>query len=65
MSLLDNINNAATEEELFQLVEEHVVDIETPLSWIEEASALEKQGNTEKAGILRAAQKRWHELEKI
>ncbi len=65
MSLLDNINNAATEEKLFQLVEEYVVDIETPLSWIEEADALEKQGDTEKAGILRAAWKRWRNLEKI
>ncbi len=33
MSILEQINNAKTEEELFQLVEEHVLDIETPLSW--------------------------------
>jgi len=33
MSILEQINNVTTEEELFQLVEEHLLDFETPLSW--------------------------------
>ena len=58
MSILEQINKATTETELFQLVEEHLVDIETPLSWSEEADQLEQEGETEKAMLLRAALKR-------
>ena len=60
MSILEQIRNATTETELFQLVEEHLVDIETPMSWSEEADKLELDGDTEKAELLRAAQKRLH-----
>ena len=58
MSILEQINNATTEAELFQLVEEHLVDIETPISWSEEADKLEQDGDTERAELLRAAVKR-------
>ncbi len=65
MSILEQINNAKTEEELFQLVEEHVLDIETSLSWKEEPEKLAQEGDTEKAELLKAAEKRWHNLEKL
>ena len=55
MSILEKINNATTETELFQLVEEYVVDVETPLSWAEEADKLERGGDAKKAMLLRAA----------
>lgn len=58
MSILEQINSATTETELFQLVEENLVDVETPLSWPEEAVKLEQDGDTEKAILLRAAVKR-------
>jgi len=48
--------------EILQLIEEHVIDIETPLSWGEEADILASQGETSKAEILRAAEKRCIEL---
>ncbi len=60
MSLLEQINKASTEAELFLLVEENIVDIETPLSWAEEADKLEQDGDAEKADLLRAAVKRLH-----
>lgn len=60
MSILEQINNVTTEVELFQLVEEHLLDFETPLSWSEEADKLEHDGDTEKAKLLRAAEKRLH-----
>jgi len=62
MSIREQINNATSEAELFQLVEEHLVDIETPLSWGEEADKLEQEGDTEKAILLRAAVKRLHKF---
>ncbi len=62
MSILEQINNATTETELFQLVEENLVDIETPLSWTEEAHKLEQDGETEKAKLLMAAVKRLNAL---
>lgn len=65
MAIIDQINTAASEEELFQLVEEHILDIESPLSWAEAAEKMSQQGNTETAELLRAAEKRWHELEKL
>jgi hypothetical protein len=60
MYILEQIHNASTETELFQLVEENLVDIETPLSWLEEADKLEQDGDTEKAVFLRAAVTRLH-----
>ncbi len=65
MSILEQINTAKTEEELFQLVEEHILDVETPLSWKEEAEKLALEGDIEKAELLKAAEKRWHNLEKL
>ncbi len=65
MSILEQINTAKTEEELFQLVEEHILDVETPLSWKEEAEKLVLEGDIEKAELLKAAEKRWHNLEKL
>ena len=62
MSIIEQINNSTSEEEISQLIEEHVIDIETPLSWGEEADQLESQGETQKAEILRAAEKRCIEL---
>ena len=58
MNILEQINASTTETELFQLVEEHLVDIETPLSWPEEADKLEQDGDIEKAMLLRAAVER-------
>ncbi len=60
MTLLEQINHATTETELFQLVEENLVDIETPLSWAEEADKLEQDGDPDKAELLRAAVTRLH-----
>ena len=62
MSILEKINTASTVTELFQLVEEHLVDIETPLSWVKEADKLEQEGDTEKAILLRAAVERLHDF---
>ena len=62
MSIIEQINNSTSEEEILQLIEEHVIDIETPLSWGEEADKLESEGETNKAEILRAAEKRCIEL---
>ena len=55
--------NSTSEGEILQLVEEHVLDIETPLSWNEEAAELERNGEKNKAMILRAAAKRCFELD--
>lgn len=63
MSIIEKINSSTSEGEILQLLEEHVVDIETSLSWGEEATALELKGEKDKAEILRAAEKRWFELE--
>lgn len=63
MSVIEKIMNSTSEGEILQLVEEHVIDIETPLSWREEAAVLERNGEKNKAGILRAAVKRYSELE--
>ena len=62
MSILEQINTASTVTELFQLVEEILVDIETPLSWVKEADKLEQEGDTEKAILLRAAVERLHDF---
>lgn len=63
MSIIEKINNSTSEGEILQLVEEHVIDVETPLSWREEAAVLEQKGEKEKAEILRAAVKRCAELD--
>lgn len=63
MSIIEQINNLTSEGEIIQLLEEHVIDIETSLSWGEEAAVLEREGEKDKAEILRAAEKRWFELE--
>ncbi|MDJ0880411.1 MAG: hypothetical protein QNJ56_02075 [Gammaproteobacteria bacterium] len=60
MSMLEQINSTSTETELFQLVEENLVDIETPLSWTEEADKLQQNGEIDKAKLLRAAVNRLH-----
>lgn len=62
MSIIEQIKNSSNEEEIFHLIEEHVIDIETPLSWGEEAAVLESKGEIAKAEILRAAEKRCIEL---
>ncbi len=58
--MLEQINSTSTETELFQLVEENLVDIETPLSWTEEADKLQQNGEIDKAKLLRAAVNRLH-----
>ena len=63
MSIIEKIMNSTSEDEISQLVEEHVIDIETPLSWSEEAAVLERNGEKDKAEILRAAAKRYFELD--
>jgi len=63
MSIIEKIINSTSEGEILQLLEEHVIDIETPRSWGEEAAVLEQKGENDKAEILRAAEKRWFELE--
>jgi hypothetical protein len=63
MSIIEKINNSKSEGELLQIIEEQVIDIETSLSWGEEASVLEQNGDQEKADLLRAAEKRWFEIE--
>lgn len=62
MSIFEQINKVKTEAELFQLIEEQLLDIETPFSWSEMADKLEQEGDTEKANILRSAEKRLHEF---
>ena len=63
MSIIEKIIRSTSEGEILQLLEEHVIDIETPRSWGEEAAVLELNGDKDKAEILRAAEKRWFELE--
>lgn len=63
MSIIEKIISSTSEGEILQLLEEHVIDIETSRSWGEEAAVLELNGDKDKAEILRAAEKRWFELE--
>lgn len=63
MPIIDKIIRSTSEGEILQLLEKHVIDIETPRSWGEEAAVLEQKGDKDKAEILRAAEKRWFELE--
>lgn len=63
MSIIEQINSSTSEEDIIDLLREHVIDIEGPLSWGEEAEILERDGDKNKAEILRAAEKRWVELE--
>lgn len=64
MTIIEKISSSTSEGEILQLLEEHVIDIETPRSWGEEAEVLERKGEKGKAEILRAAEKRWFEIEK-
>ena len=63
MSIIDKIINLTSQGEIIPLLEEHVIDIETPRSWCEEADILEGNDGKDKAEILRAAEKHWFELE--
>ena len=63
MSILVQIQNSNSEEEIIKLIEEHVLDEESPLSWLEQAKVYEKQGKDEKADILRIAHQRYSELD--
>ena len=63
MSIIEKIIRSTSEGEILQLLEEHVIDIETPRSCGEEAEVLELKGEKDKADILRAAEKRWFDLE--
>jgi hypothetical protein len=63
MSIIEQINNSTSEQEIVKLIEEHVVDIETSLGWGEEAKILEQKGETKKAEILLTAKKRCQQLE--
>ena len=63
MSIIEQINNSTSEQEIVKLIEEHVVDIETSRGWGEEAEILELNGEVEKAEILLAAKKRCQQLE--
>lgn len=64
MSIIEKIINTTSEGEILQILEEQVIDIETPRSWGEEAEVLERNGEKDKAEILRAAEKRWFEIER-
>jgi len=63
MSIIEQIQNSNSEEEIIKLIEEHVIDVETSLGWREQADKLEREGDIKKAAILRAAAKRYHELD--
>ena len=63
MSIIDQIKHSNSEGEILQLIEEHVFDEETSLSWLEEAKVLEERGERDKAEILKAAHKRCQELD--
>ncbi|GEM_PF-2988285 len=65
MSILEKISHASNEGDILQIIEECVLDIESSRSWGEEANRLEQQGEQDKADILRAAEKRWFELEQV
>ncbi len=62
--IIETIMNSDSEGEIFKILEEQVIDIETPRSWGEEAEILEQNNEQDKAAILRAAEKRWLELER-
>ena len=63
MSIIEKIISATSQGELLQILEEQVIDLETSNSWGEEAEVLERKGEKDKAEILRAAEKRWFEIE--
>ncbi|MCP3851806.1 MAG: hypothetical protein GY694_16450 [Gammaproteobacteria bacterium] len=65
MSILVKIQNSNNEEEIIKLIEEHVIDEESSLSWLEQAEVYEKQGKDEKANILRAGHQRYSELDEM
>ncbi|MCK5648113.1 MAG: hypothetical protein KAI22_04465 [Gammaproteobacteria bacterium] len=63
MSILEQIQNSKSEEKIIKLIEEHVLDEESSLSWLEQAEVYEKQGKDEKANTLRIAHYRYCELD--
>ena len=63
MSIIEQIKSSKSQGDLLQLLEEHVIDVEITQSWGEEAEILEREGQKDKAEMLRAAEKRWFELE--
>ncbi|MCU7938964.1 MAG: hypothetical protein KZQ64_06075 [gamma proteobacterium symbiont of Bathyaustriella thionipta] len=63
MSILEQIQNSNSEEEIIRLIEEHVLDEESSLSWLEMAEVYEKQGKDEEANTLRTAHQRYSELD--
>ena len=63
MSIIEQIKSSKSQGDLLQLIEEHVIDVEITQSWGEEAEILEREGQKDKAEMLRAAEKRWFELE--
>lgn len=65
MTILEQIQNSKSEEEIIKLIEEHVLDEESSLSWLEMAEVYEKQGKDKKANTLRIAHQRYSELDNI
>lgn len=63
MTILEQIQNSKSEEEIIKLIEQHVLDEESSLSWLEMAEVYEKQGKAEKANTLRIAHQRYIELD--
>ena len=63
MSIIEQIKSSKSQGDLLQLLEEHVIDVEITKSLGEEAEILEREGQKDKAEMLRAAEKRWFELE--
>ena len=63
MSIIEKIISATSQGDILQMLEEQVIDLETSNSWGEEAEVLERKGEKDKAEILRAAEKRWFEIE--
>ena len=63
MSILEQIKNSGSEEEIIKLVEEHILDEESSLSWLELADVYESQGEAEKSNLLKIAHQRYSELD--
>ena len=57
------ITNITSQGEILQILQDHFIELEPPGSWGEEAELLERNGEKDKADILRAAEKRWFEIE--
>ena len=63
MSILEQIQSSDSEEEIIKLVEEHILDEESALSWLELADVYENQGKSEKSNLLKVAHQRYSELD--